>query len=40
MMRDLICGVVVQTMLKAASRTILLVGPPRVTDRFPAAVAM
>jgi len=38
MMRDLICGVVVQTMLKA--RTILLVGSPRVTDRFPAAVAM
>jgi hypothetical protein len=39
-MRDFISGMVVQTMLKAASRTILSVGSPRWTDRLPAAGAM
>lgn len=38
-MRELISGVVVQAMLKAASRTILSVGWPRWMDRLPAAVA-
>jgi len=38
-MRDLICGVVVQTMLKAGSRIIVSAGSPRLMDLLPASLA-